>query len=77
MTTTLTKPTFEVRKIDESTPWETRIEQRIENIEILCGAPEKVFLMLGAELAACKWSGEYIIDPMWRKILMAVVGQLG
>ena len=28
-------------------------------------AVQREILLLGAELAACKWSGEYIIDSVW------------
>ena len=51
--------------INEGMTWEDRIEARVENINICCDSVQQSILFLGAQLAACKWSGEYIIDNIW------------
>lgn len=51
--------------IGEGMTWEDRIEARVSNITLLCDAVQREILLIGAELAACKWSGEFIIDSVW------------
>ena len=62
---TMTPTTAGLAVINEGMTWEDRIEARVENINVLCDAVQREILLLGAELAACKWSGEYIIDSVW------------
>ena len=62
---TLTPSTAGLAVINEGMTWEDRIEARVENINVLCDAVQREILLLGSELAACKWSGEYIIDSVW------------
>ena len=61
----MTPNTAGLAVINEGMTWEDRIEARVENINVLCDAVQREILLLGAELAACKWSGEYIIDSVW------------
>ena len=61
----MTPTTAGLAVINEGMTWEDRIEARVENINVLCDAVQREILLLGAELAACKWSGEYIIDSVW------------
>lgn len=42
-----------------------RIGARISNIELLCNAVHREILLLGKELSDCKWSGDYLLDPLW------------
>ena len=62
---TMTPSTAGLAVINEGMTWEDRIEARVENINVLCDAVQREILLLGSELAACKWSGEYIIDSVW------------
>ena len=62
---TTTSQTAGLAVINEGMTWEDRIEARVENINICCDTVQQSILFLGAQLAACKWSGEYIIDPIW------------
>ena len=61
----MTPTTAGLAVINEGMTWEDRIEARVENINICCDSVQQSILFLGAQLAACKWSGEYIIDPIW------------
>lgn len=62
---TMTPQTAGLAVINEGMTWEDRIEARVENINICCDTVQQSILFLGAQLAACKWSGEFIIDPIW------------
>ena len=62
---TMTPTTAGLAVINEGMTWEDRIEARVENINLCCDGVQQSILFLGAQLAACKWSGEYIIDPIW------------
>ena len=61
----MTPTTAGLAVINEGMTWEDRIEARVENINICCDTVQQSILFLGAQLAACKWSGEFIIDPVW------------
>lgn len=61
----MTPTTASLAVINEGMTWEDRIEARVENINVLCDAVQREILLLGSELAACKWSGEFIIDSVW------------
>ena len=61
---TLTRNT-DLQDIGSSMTWNDRIKARVSNIEMLCATPARAFMLLGAELAACKWSGEFIVDDCW------------
>ena len=61
----MTPTTAGLAVINEGMTWEDRIEARVENINICCDSVQQSILFLGAQLAACKWSGEYIIDTIW------------
>jgi len=61
---TLTRNT-DLQDIGSSMSWNDRIKARVSNIEMLCATPARAFMLLGAELAACKWSGEFIVDDCW------------
>lgn len=61
----MTPTTAGLAVINEGMTWEDRIEARIENINLCCDGVQQSILFLGAQLAACKWSGEYIIDTIW------------
>ena len=63
----MTPTTAGLAVINEGMTWEDRIEARVENINICCDSVQQSILFLGAQLAACKWSGEYIIDTIWPK----------
>ena len=58
-------PTTALATIGEGMTWEDRIAARVDNINLCCNTVQQSILFLGAELAACKWSGEYIIDSVW------------
>lgn len=62
---TMTPTTAGLAVINEGMTWEDRIEARVDNINICCDTVQQSILFLGAQLAACKWSGEFIIDPVW------------
>jgi hypothetical protein len=51
--------------ITEGMDWHDRIQARVANINILCDAVQREILVLGSQLAACKWSGEFLIDDVW------------
>ena len=62
---TMTPTTAGLAVINEGMTWQDRIKARVDNINICCDTVQQSILFLGAQLAACKWSGEYIIDPFW------------
>ena len=58
-------PSTALATIGEGMTWEDRIAARVDNINLCCDTVQQSILFLGAELAACKWSGEFIIDSVW------------
>jgi hypothetical protein len=44
---------------------EQRCSIRVRNIELLCDLDWRARLLLGAELSAMKWSGEFMTDTVW------------
>ena len=62
---TMTPTTAGLAVINQGMTWEDRIEARVDNINLCCDSVQQSILFLGAQLAACKWSGEYIIDNIW------------
>ena len=51
--------------IDRSAPGAERIAARVSNIKLLCEAVHREIILLGKELSDCKWSGDYLLDPLW------------
>lgn len=44
---------------------EQRCSIRVRNIELLCDLDWRARLLLGAELSAMKWTGEFMTDTVW------------
>jgi hypothetical protein len=44
---------------------EQRCSIRVRNIELLCDLDWRARLLLGAELTAMKWTGEFMTDTVW------------
>lgn len=51
--------------VDLAAPGVERIGARVANIELLCNAVHREIILLGRELSDCKWSGDYLLDPIW------------